>query len=116
MRKNQYDELMRIQEIRLQPIDIANPIGEWKMDILWLSQHPLSGKWYDGLSETLLVGDAIRRGIVTMEQMQNTYMFHATIADNWYKSTPQVVVEPDPEVTEPEVTEPDPEIPTEPIP
>ena len=90
MRKNQYDELMRIKEIRLQPMDVASPQGDWKMDILWLSLHEKSGKWYDGLSETLSVQDAIRRGIVTVEQMQQAYTFHATIADNWYKSAPVV--------------------------
>ena len=90
MRLNQYDELMRIKEIRLQPMDIASPQGDWKMDILWLSLHEKSGKWYDGMSETLSVQEAIQRGIVTTEQMQQAYTFHATIADNWHSSVPVV--------------------------
>jgi len=90
MRLNQYDELMRIKEIRLQPMDIASPQGDWKMDILWLSLHEKSGKWYDGMSETLSVQEAIQRGIVTTEQMQQAYTFHATIADQWHTSFPVV--------------------------
>ena len=86
MRKNEYEELMRIREISLQPSDIANPLGNWTMDILWQFQNEKSLAWYGCKTERISMGEAISRGVVAPEQVGLVYTILAKVADNFYKT------------------------------
>jgi hypothetical protein len=84
MRKNEYDELMRIREIRLQPSDISNPLGNWNMDILWQFQNEKSGEWYGCKTERISMEEAIKREVVAPEQVGLVYTILAKVADTFH--------------------------------
>jgi hypothetical protein len=86
MRTSEHGELMRIREIRLQPSDISDPLGNWYMDILWQFQNEKSGEWYGCKTERVGMEEAIKREVVTPEQVGLVYTILAKVADTFYKT------------------------------
>ena len=86
MRTSEHGELMRIREIRMQPSDISNPLGNWCMDILWQFQNEKSGEWYGCKTERIGMEEAISREVATKEQVGLVYTILAKVADNFYKT------------------------------
>ena len=84
MRKNEYNEIMRIKEIRLQPDDISNPLGDWAMDVLWQSQHEKSVQWYGCITEHISMNESIKRQVATKEQVELVYGVLAKVADTYH--------------------------------
>jgi hypothetical protein len=86
MRTSEHGELMRIREIRLQPSDISDPLGNWNMDILWQFQNDKSLAWYGCKTERISMGEAIKRGVATKEQVGLVYTILAKATDTFYKT------------------------------
>jgi len=75
MRTNKHGELMRIKEIRMQPADIAEPRGEWKLDFLWQSLNEKSSEWYGCEITSSTVN-------IDVKNAENMYVLLAELADN----------------------------------
>ena len=89
MRTSEHGELMRIREIRLNPIDISDPLGNWNMDILWQFQNEKSGEWYGCKTERISMEEAIKRGVATKEQVGLVYTILAKVADTFHTTSPK---------------------------
>jgi hypothetical protein len=93
MRTSEHGELMRIREIRLQPSDISDPLGNWCMDILWQFQNEKSGEWYGCKTERISMEEAIKREVAKKEQVGLVYTILAKVADTFYQSEPKEVID-----------------------
>jgi hypothetical protein len=86
MRKNQYDETMRIKEIRLQPNDAKQPDNGWSVEILWVYEHERSGELYGMEIERIDVAEAVRRGVMTRDEHATVFSILGRVADEYHKS------------------------------
>ncbi len=83
MRKNEYGEIMRIQEIRLQPVNAFEPHEQWKAQILWRAEN--NGRWVgDGEIENIPLADDVG-GVLTQGKYNDLFRTLGYVADNYYK-------------------------------